>query len=61
MNSPHYGDRHKTNSNLFWNGQEWQEDVPSNFWDFNLKKDWVLLVVCLTLIGLGVTGLIAIN
>lgn len=38
-----YGERHST-YNWFWNGFEWQEDQPA--WDFKLKRDWLVLVVC---------------
>lgn len=61
MNAPQYGDRHKTNANYFWNGHEWMEDVPSTFWDFELKNDWPILVASLFLVGLGIVGLVVIN
>ena len=55
-----YGDRHSNYSNMFWNGLEWQEDKPSIFWDFDLGKDWWLLVVCGSVVLLAGGILIAV-
>ena len=53
-----HGERNSTNSEYFWNGSEWQKDMP--FFDFSLSRDWLLLAVCLFIVGLGVSGLIAL-
>ena len=59
---PQYGAKHKMYPDYFWNGYEWQEEAHNgNFFDFNLGRDWTLLLTVAIMVVMGVSLLIAVK